>query len=89
VPLTPEEELQEAAAQWLHARNNFHGEGSNGLGVLDGYWEAHRRLLAAFTTAGWASDDTKLIYDAYHKFLRVLVHSHEHAQEVRHFSRLT
>ena len=73
---THEQALQQAIEQWLQARETFHGEGNNGIGVLDGFWEAHRRLLAAFT-AGWAGDDTNLLYDAYHNFLRALVQNHE------------
>jgi hypothetical protein len=52
---TPEQELRQAIEQWLAARETFHGEGNNGIGTLDGFWEAHRRLLAAFT-AGWEGD---------------------------------
>ncbi len=73
--LTPDQELHQAIEQWLSARETFHGEG-NGIGILDGFWEAHRRLLAAFT-AGWPDDDTKLLDDAYHHFLRELVHHNE------------
>ena len=68
------QELQQAIDQWLAARETFHG--GNGIGTLDEFWEAHRRLLAAFTS-GWPSDDTKMLYDAYHSFLRELVHNHE------------
>jgi len=78
VSMTPtlEQELQQAIEQWLAARDTFHGEGNNGIGTLDGFWEAHRRLLVAFTS-GWPGDDTKLLYDAYHNFLQELVHNHE------------
>jgi len=69
-----EQELQQAIEQWLTARETFHG--GNGIGTLDEFWEAHRRLLVAFTS-GWPGDDTKILYDAYHNFLRELVHSHE------------
>ena len=69
-----EQELQQAIEQWLTARETFHG--GNGIGTLDEFWEAHRRLLVAFTS-GWPGDDTKLLDGAYHSFLRELVHSHE------------
>jgi hypothetical protein len=69
-----EQELQQAIEQWLTARETFHG--GNGIGTLDEFWEAHRRLLVAFTS-GWPGDDTKILYDAYHNFLRELVHTHE------------
>ena len=71
---TLEQELQQAIEQWLTARETFHG--GNGIGTLDEFWEAHRRLLVAFTS-GWPGDDTKILYDAYHNFLHELVHSHE------------
>jgi len=88
VLLTPEEELREAMEQWLYARDTFHGERSNGVGVLSGFMEAHRRLLSAFDD-GWSGGDTKLLSDGYHRFLKALVQSRKCAQEVRGFSRLT
>lgn len=70
---TPEQELQLAIEQWLHARDHFHG--GNGIGTLDEFWDAHRRLVVAFT-AGW-SGDQKLFSEAYHNFLRALVQGYE------------
>ena len=72
--LSPEEEMRQAQTEWLDAREHFHG--GNGIGTLDEFWDAHRRLLVAFTS-DWPGDDTKLLYDAYHNFLRELVHGHE------------
>ena len=75
---TRKDELQAAMDQWLEARDSFHGESNNGVGVLSGFMEAHRRLLCAFDN-GWACDDTELLCAAYHAFLRVLVRNRERA----------
>lgn len=61
-------------AQWLQAHDTFHGHAGNGVGVVSDFMEAHRRLLAAFDD-GWWGNDTKLLCDGYHEFLKALVHS--------------
>jgi hypothetical protein len=74
--LDPEQEMHQAVERWLQARDTFHGDAGNGVGVLSDFMEAHRRLLSAFDD-GWSGSDTELLCAAYRAFLRVLVRSRE------------
>jgi hypothetical protein len=60
---------------WYTARDNFHGEGNptgiGGIGMIDGYWEADRALLEAFSR-DWKGSDT-MLQVAYREFRRTLL----------------
>jgi len=72
--LTPEEELEEAISRWLDARGRF--DGGNGIGALNEYWDADRRLLTAFAD-GWRDKREEILSAAFRNFRRLLVHTHE------------
>jgi hypothetical protein len=67
-------EMDIAMLDWCVARDNFHGEGTNGIEpAIDGYWEADRALLLAFSR-DWKGSDA-MLQVAYRNFRRSLIES--------------